>query len=147
MKLHRRYQHVWITSEHWLPWVDKDGRIQYYKLWEEQDFYLFQNSTGTCLIHLDADKLERVKQELEIEGEIIVIHWRERQYWSHSWYALVLSNDWKNWLHTSRRKKLQWILTKVQDSVVWNLWITTTWLSVNSFSRKPISPTPTSPQQ
>lgn len=142
MRLHRKTEHVGITSIQWLPWIDWNGRVQYYKLWEEQDFYLFQNSTGTYLIHLDAKKLERVKKELKIEGEIINISWRERQYWSHSWYALELSNDWKNWLHTWRRKKLQWILRKVQDSVVWNLWITTVWLPVESFSRKTTPPTP-----
>lgn len=123
MRLHRKTEHVGITSIQWLPWIDWNGRVQYYILWENYDFFLFQDTAWTYLINLDAIKLERVKQELKIEGgEVIDIGWKERQYWSHSWYALELPNDWRDWFHVSRRRKIQWILTKVQGSVEWSLW-------------------------
>ena len=117
MRYHKKNVSIWITWNQWIPWVDSNGRIQYYILWMNHDFYLFQNSGGTYLLHLEEEKLETIAKELKIEGEVVDIRWKERQYGSHSWYALALPDDGKDWFHTGRRTKIQKILSKIQASV------------------------------
>ena len=121
MRLQSRRGSIWITWNQWIPWVDSHRKIQYYILWTKKDFYLFQNSTRTYLIHLDSGVLESIKNELQIEGGVINIQGKERQYGSHTWYALELPADGKDWLHTGRRIKIQKILSRIQASVGWAL--------------------------